>query len=182
MIETGIASWYGHPYHGRPAANGEIYDMEKMTAAHRTLPFDTWVHVVNLTNDKAVDVRITDRGPFVDGRIIDLSHAAAREIGMIGPGTADVRLEVMSMPENAPAGLYAVQVGAFRNKDNAERERERMAAQYGTAKLVLKISGDMSLWRVLVGAEKTEEDADALRLRIRKDSHERNGFVVRLDS
>src|SRR5579885_935952 len=98
--EEGIASWYGHPYHGRPAANGEIYDMEKLTAAHRTLPFDTWVHVVNLSNAKSVDVRITDRGPFIDGRVIDLSHAAARAIDMIGPGTADVRLEILSLPSN----------------------------------------------------------------------------------
>ena len=75
--ETGIASWYGHPYHGRAAANGEIYDMEKLTAAHRTLPFDTWVRVYDLDNSKTVEVRIIDRGPFVDGRIIDLSHAAA---------------------------------------------------------------------------------------------------------
>ena len=66
---TGVASWYGHPYHGRPAANGEIYDMEKLTAAHRTLPFDTWVRVMNLTNQKSVEVRIIDRGPFVRGRI-----------------------------------------------------------------------------------------------------------------
>src|SRR5438270_4761933 len=80
--ETGIASWYGYPYHGRRAANGEIYDMEKMTAAHRTLPFGTWVRVKNLENDKTVDVRITDRGPFVRGRILDLSHAAADSIEM----------------------------------------------------------------------------------------------------
>jgi rare lipoprotein A len=180
-VETGKASWYGHPYHGRAAANGEIYDMEKLTAAHRTLPFDTWVRVVNLSNEKTVDVRITDRGPFIDGRIIDLSHAAAREIGMIGPGTADVRVEVVSVPENAPAGLYAVQVGAFRNRDNAERERALMEKQYGRARLI-KREGDTTLWRVLVGGEKTEDAADALRVRIRKDSHERNGFVVRLDS
>ncbi len=96
--ETGLASWYGHPYHGRPAANGEIYDMEKLTAAHRTLPFGTWVRVVNLTNDKTVDVRITDRGPFVDNRIIDLSHAAAEAIALIGPGVARVRLDILSVP------------------------------------------------------------------------------------
>lgn len=155
--------------------------MEKMTAAHRTLPFDTWVHVVNTANDKAVDVRITDRGPFIDGRIIDLSHAAAREIGMIGPGTADVRVEVVSVPDNAPVALYAVQVGAFRNRDNAERERKRMEQQYGRARLV-KREGETTLWRVLVGSEKTEDAADALRKKIREDSHERNGFVVRLDS
>ena len=96
--ETGIASWYGHPYHGRIAANGERYDMEQLTAAHRTLPFDTWVRVVNLLNEKAVDVRITDRGPFVDGRIIDLSRAAARAIDVIGPGTAKVRWRSPACP------------------------------------------------------------------------------------
>src|SRR6267143_1798819 len=79
-IETGTASWYGHPYHGRRAANGEIYDMEKLTAAHRTLPFGTWLEVKNLSNDKTVKVRIIDRGPFVGGRILDLSHAAAVSI------------------------------------------------------------------------------------------------------
>src|SRR5580692_10880582 len=94
-IETGVASWYGHPYHGRPAADGEIYDMEKLVAAHRTLPFNTWVRVVNLTNSRSVEVRIIDRGPFIDGRIIDLSHAAAKEIGMEVAGTAKVRMEVI---------------------------------------------------------------------------------------
>src|SRR3954466_4572984 len=110
--ETGIASWYGIPYHGRVAANGEVYDMEKLTAAHRTLPFDTWVHVVNTSNQRTVDVRITDRGPFVDGRIIDLSHAAARQIELIGPGVTDVRLEILSLPATARStGVYVVQVG-----------------------------------------------------------------------
>src|SRR5438105_6010495 len=94
--QTGVASWYGHPHHGRRAANGEIYDMEKMTAAHRTLPFDTWVRVRNLANNKTVDVRITDRGPFVGGRIVDLSHAAALAIDLIGPGTAKVKLTVVA--------------------------------------------------------------------------------------
>ncbi len=84
--ENGIASWYGIPYHGRRAANGEIYDMEKLTAAHRTLPFDTWVRVHDLDNGKKIDVRITDRGPFIRGRIIDLSKAAARDIDMLRSG------------------------------------------------------------------------------------------------
>ncbi len=96
--ETGLASWYGHPYHGRAAANGEIYDMEKFTAAHRTLPFGTVVRVTNLGNGKSVDVRIIDRGPFVAGRIIDLSHAAAKTIEMIGPGVAQVRLDIIAAP------------------------------------------------------------------------------------
>src|SRR6204780_190340 len=78
--ESGMASWYGHPYHGRQAADGEIYDMETLVAAHRTLPFNTWVRVTNLSNSKTVEVRIIDRGPFVGGRIIDLSHAAAQAV------------------------------------------------------------------------------------------------------
>jgi rare lipoprotein A len=99
--ETGIASWYGVPYNGRRSANGEVYDMEKFTAAHRTLPFDTWVEVTNLENKKRIDVRITDRGPFVKGRIIDLSLAAAREIDMVAAGTVRVKIKVISKKETA---------------------------------------------------------------------------------
>ncbi len=98
--QTGIASWYGVPYNGRRSANGEIYDMEKLTAAHRTFPFDTWVEVTNLSNDKRVDVRITDRGPFVDGRIIDLSRAAAREIDLVAAGIVRVRIKVIKKPDH----------------------------------------------------------------------------------
>src|SRR5258708_26923051 len=96
--ETGVASWYGHPYHGRHAADGEIYDMERMTAAHRTLPFGTWVRVKNLENNQTVEVRITDRGPFARGRILDLSHAAAVSIAMLGPGIAKVKITVIAAP------------------------------------------------------------------------------------
>jgi len=98
--ETGLASWYGNPYHGRRTASGEIYDMEQLTAAHRTLPFQTWVEVTDLENGKKVNVRITDRGPFVNGRIIDLSLAAAREIEMVRPGIARVKLKVIKPPKN----------------------------------------------------------------------------------
>src|ERR1700680_3584718 len=90
--ETGLASWYGNPYHGRPAADGEIYDMEQMTAAHRTLQFNTRVRVFDLDSNKNGDRRIAERGPFVAGRIIDVSHAAARAIEMIGPVLARVRI------------------------------------------------------------------------------------------
>ena len=96
--ETGIASWYGVPYNGRRSANGEVYDMEKFTAAHRAYPFDTWVEVTNLTNQKCVAVRITDRGPFIKGRIIDLSLAAAREIDMVTAGVVRVRVKVIPKP------------------------------------------------------------------------------------
>jgi len=180
--QVGVASWYGHPYHGRAAANGEIYDMEKMTAAHRTLPFDTWVRVYDLDNNRAVEVRITDRGPFVDGRVIDLSHAAARQLEMIGPGIARVRIEVIRTPPIAAQGLFAVQVGAFRNRANAERLRSRMEGVYGSARL-LQRAEDPSMWRVLVGAEATEDAANRLAERIRQDSVEKTSvFVVRIDS
>jgi rare lipoprotein A len=179
--ETGLASWYGHPYHGRAAADGEIYDMETLVAAHRTLPFNTWVRVVNLTNNRSVEVRIIDRGPFVDGRIIDLSHAAAKAIDLIGPGTAQVRLEIIRMPEISGPTAFAVQVGAFRDHANAERLRARMAERYGSARLALR-QGSPSMWRVLVGSEPTQDGAAALAERIRSESSENNGFVVRLDS
>ena len=100
--ETGVASWYGFPYHGRRAASGEVYDMEQLTAAHRSLPFQTWVEVTNLSNGKQVDVRINDRGPFAKGRILDLSQAAARDIDMLRAGTARVRLKVIAPPHIEP--------------------------------------------------------------------------------
>lgn len=98
-VETGVASWYGHPYHGRATASGEIYDMEKLTAAHRTLPFNTWVRVENLSNHRKIEVKVNDRGPFAHGRIIDLSRAAARRIELLGPGTAKVRITSIHAPK-----------------------------------------------------------------------------------
>jgi rare lipoprotein A len=177
--ETGIASWYGHPYHGRRAASGEIYDMEKLTAAHRTLPFDTWVRVRNLGNGKTVEVRINDRGPFVRGRIIDLSRAAARQIGMIGPGTARVRLEVIRPPaRRAARDAFGVQVGAFAERANAERLRDEMRRAHGSASIVRR-EGDRVLWRVMVGNFSSEESAEALAGRLRAAFPD--CFVVRID-
>lgn len=176
--ENGIASWYGHPYDGRRAADGETYDMETLVAAHRTLPFNTWVRVYNLNNNKTVDVRIIDRGPFVDGRIIDLSHAAAQAIDMIGPGIAQVRLEIISSPPSVAPAAFGVQVGAYLNRANAERLRAQMQGRYGNAQIVL----EKGFWRVFVGREATEADANALAARILQDSPEKkDAFVVRLD-
>ncbi len=182
MSETGIASWYGHPYHGRAAASGEIYDMEKLTAAHRTLPFGTVVRVRNLSNDLSVDVRINDRGPFVGDRIIDLSRAAARQIQMIGPGTARVRLLLLKLPSEAEAEVeasyFAVQTGAFHERANAERQRIEMERRFGSARLARR-DGDPPVWRVLAGRETTEEGAAALALRIQTEGGQ--AFVVRVD-
>jgi rare lipoprotein A len=175
--ETGLASWYGHPYHGRPAANGEIYDMEKLTAAHRTLPFGTWVRVVNLNNGKTVDVRITDRGPFVENRIIDLSHAAAVAVELIGPGVARVRLDILSVPTTIE-NWYGVQAGAFQDADRAERLRALLERDFGPAHLVQRADSP-SFWRVVVGRVPSEQAAAALAERVRQESG--TAFVVRLD-
>jgi len=178
--ERGVASWYGHPYHGRPAADGEIYDMEKLVAAHRTLPFQTIVRVRNLNNDKTVDVRIIDRGPFVQGRIIDLSHAAAKEIDLLGPGVAQVEITIIDTPAVPEPALFAVQVGAFREKANADRAQQNMTAAYGSAKAVLR-AGNPPVFRILAGRETSQDAAEALAVRIRAEQHEPQAFVVRLD-
>ena len=205
--ETGIASWYGHPYHGRQAADGEIYDMETLVAAHRTLPFHTWVRVVNLRNGKTVEVRIIDRGPFIDGRIIDLSHAAAEKIDLVRPGIGPVRIEVISAPTASPTvtstprppapapvrvppltpaavptpGAFAVQIGIYTDRAAADRVRDEMAASFGPTRIVRR-EGLHDMWRVLVGEESNESAANLLADRIRQNSREKNTFVVRLDS
>lgn len=178
--ETGVASWYGNPYHGRQAANGEIYEMEKLTAAHRTLPFNTWVRVENTSNGKSVDVRIIDRGPFVDNRIIDVSHAAAQRIELIGPGTARVRVVVIEPPVTEEAYLFAVQIGIFRSKENADSLQAQMQTRYGAARVVER-QGKPPVWRVLVGQESSPEKAEALATRVRGDISIPEAFVVRLD-
>jgi rare lipoprotein A len=177
--EEGIASWYGVPYHGRPAADGEIYDMEKLVAAHRVIPFNTWIKVTNLSNNQSVNVRIIDRGPFVHGRILDLSKAAARDIGLLGPGVGKVRIEVISAPQDVPANdFYAVQTGAFATHESAERSREQYASRFGNAQLAVK-AGPVQLWRVLVGKEPSVEAAQQLAIVLRAEN--KNVFVVRLD-
>jgi rare lipoprotein A len=177
--EEGIASWYGIPFHGRAAADGEIYDMEKLVAAHRVLPFNTWLRVTNLNNGKTADVRVIDRGPFVDGRIIDLSKAAARQIGLLGPGVGPVRIEVISAPADVPsADFYAVQVGAFSSEQHAQALRARYAERFGDARVVPK-QGAQLLWRVLVGKESTIEAARQLAANI--GAEDKTVFVVRLD-
>jgi rare lipoprotein A len=128
--EVGVASWYGHPYHGRRTSNGEVYDMNLMTAAHLSLPFGTWVRVTNLTNNRSTEVRINDRGPFVNDRVIDLSRAAAREIAMIGPGTARVRVEVIATPAMAYRGPAA------RESQSSSVEVARVPEVQGTATAV----------------------------------------------
>ena len=180
FIEEGNASWYGEPFHGRRASNGEIYDMYKLTAAHRTLPFETMVRVTNLSNGKSTVVRITDRGPFIENRIIDLSLAAAREIDSVGPGVVPVRVEILSSGVDPTAGFFTVQVGAFRERANAERLRDRLSASYSPIFIQQYDSPDGLFYRVRVGKITGEDAARQLGDQLRG----REGFtpfVTRLD-
>jgi rare lipoprotein A len=178
--EQGEASWYGAPFHGRQASNGEIYDMNKLTAAHRTLPFETVVRVTNERNGKSAVVRITDRGPFVNNRVIDLSYAAAREIESIGPGVVPVRLEVLSTGADPAAGFFTIQVGSFRDRANAERLRERLSPTYSPIFIKRYGADSGSFYRVNVGKVSGEEAAKEFGEELRS----REGvspMVIRLD-
>src|SRR2546422_603229 len=118
--ETGLASWYGNPFHGRRTASGEVYDMGEMTAAHRTLPFNTWLIVENLDNRRTVEVRVNDRGPFAGSRILDLSYGAARLLGATGPGVIPIRLRVIGGSASGPASrrrAFPAHVGTMCSHD-----------------------------------------------------------------
>jgi rare lipoprotein A len=177
--EEGNASWYGAPFHGRRASNGEIYDMYKLTAAHRTLPFETMVRVTNLSNGKSTVVRITDRGPFVENRIIDLSLAAAREIESVGPGIVPVRVEVLGNVDPTE-GFFTVQVGAFRERANAERLRDRLSLSYSPIFIQQYDSPDGMFYRVRVGKISGEDATRTFSDQLR-DREGFTPFVTRLD-
>lgn len=132
IIEDGIASWYGPNFHGKLTANGEEYDMHGLTAAHRTLPFNTILKVKNLDNSQSVQVRVNDRGPYAKNRIIDLSKKAAEEIGMLGPGTAHVELIILegdlenSRTTDLKVPTYTVQLESFSDKDRANSHSQKI--------------------------------------------------------
>ncbi len=162
--EEGLASWYGEPYHGRPTASGPRYDMWQMTAAHRTLPFGTVVRVTNTDTGRQVDVTINDRGPFVAGRILDLSRAAAEELGAIGPGVIPVRLELRRIGDGMPnEPCWEVQVGAFARQENAERARARLQAE-GYSAIFAPAGGGLTRVRAtaLVGRQRALDVAASL--------------------
>mgnify|MGYP001544889371 FL=1 len=170
--QRGIASWYGKDFHGKKTSNGEIYDMYAMTAAHKTLPLGTYVRVHNLENNRKLEVRINDRGPFVRGRIIDLSYTAAKELGLVGSGTAKVEIVALGTPAATDGGAgptfvrgdyysgnFTFQVGAFSNRENAERLKRKLDEQYKNAHITRYDRGDKIFYRVRLGAFKTLEDA-----------------------
>jgi rare lipoprotein A len=179
-VETGKASWYGAPYHNRRSSNGEIYDMNQLTAAHRTLPLGSTVRVTNLKTGHSTIVRITDRGPFVEGRIVDLSLAAAKQADVWKAGVAPVRLEVLRTPVPFDhGGKWAVQIGSFHDEDDANKLAGRLTRRYKTAR-VLRFSSPVGDWwvrvRVLKDDRKRAEE-------VAHDTQTDEGkvFLVRLD-
>lgn len=179
-IETGEASWYGPDFHGRLTANGEKYDMNGLTAAHRTLPFNTQVLVENLDNGKTVEVRINDRGPFAKDRIIDLSKGAATAVDMIGPGTARVRIYVTgdneNLPENLKKAKYTVQLGSYTDREAAEKKSEEIRSSYVKE---IKVNGE-TFYRVYFGDFYNPAIALEAQKRLEGLGHE--GFVKQVDN
>ncbi len=165
--EEGLASWYGHPYHGRRTSNGEVYDMYQVSAAHREIPLGSWVEVVNLSNGRSLTVRINDRGPFVDGRIIDLSYAAASLLGVTGPGVAPVRVRLAEgPPASTDPGRYSVQVGSFTAESNALALKAELEQKASGVHLVKALIGGEVYYRIRVGqfASRAEAQRAAERL------------------
>lgn len=171
--QRGIASWYGKKFHGRKTSNGEIYNMYGVSAAHKTLPLGTYVRVKNLENNKTIDVRINDRGPFVRGRIIDLSYGAAKKLDVVGPGTARVEIYALGRalgrgssgkrtyaPMDYYNGKFTFQVGAFADRRNAERLKQQLDSAYQNAHIATYNNGSDIFYRVRVGSCTSLEQAE----------------------
>jgi rare lipoprotein A len=180
MVETGLASWYGGPYHNRRGSNGEVYNMHAMTAAHRTLPMNSVVRVTNVKTGRSAVVRITDRGPFIQGRILDLSEAAAKKVDVWAAGVAMVRIEVLRTPVPLNSGgRWAVQIGAFEKEHSADKLADHLSHRYQTAK-VLCFSSPVGNWWVRV---RVQDDDRQRAESIARETHTSEGeiFLVRLD-
>lgn len=172
--QKGLASWYGPDFHGKKTANGEVYDMYQVSAAHKTLPLGTYVNVKNQINGKEVVVRINDRGPFVGGRIIDLSYGAAKALNIVGPGTVPVKICALGtidpnaknsdifIPVDYYSGNFVVQVGAFRNIENARRLIQTLSSSFDNPHFDLSRSSADGLYRVRVGKCNTLAQAESL--------------------
>ena len=163
LMQTGIASWYGPGFHGKPTASGNIYDQNDLTAAHQTLPLGSRVIVTNLNNGTSTEVIINDRGPFAKGRIIDLSYAAGNSLGMITTGTIPVRLEVIETPyriQTIRSSLdYTLQLGSFAQRENAQQLRERLASYPDVAIVPLQAKNG-TYYRVQLGTFSNRADAE----------------------
>jgi rare lipoprotein A len=193
FVQEGIASWYGDKFHGRRTSNGEVYDMYALTAAHKTLPMGVFVKVENLANGCSEVVRINDRGPFVKGRIIDLSYTAARNLDVVKNGTAPVRVTALgykridphgdtyfNLPQDILEGPFGVQLGAFTVRANAERLSERLRRYYIYVDIQPAVVNGQEYFRVRAGKFNSLEYAEQARTRMQADGFGA-GFVVALD-
>jgi rare lipoprotein A len=164
----GVASWYGPGFHGRRTSSGAVYDQEDLTAASTLFPLGTHLLVTNLANNRAVEVIVNDHGPYVKGRQIDLSHKAASILGVIGPGTARVRMDVLATPVGGPAigERFFVQVGSFADSSNARRMQEQLAAFYPDVRIETAAAGASIYYRVRMGAFMNRNDAESRAARV----------------
>ncbi len=160
-VQTGMASWYGHDFHGKTTSSKEVYDMYDLTAAHRNLPFGTYVMVTNLNNGKSVTVRINDRGPFVEGRIIDLSYAAAKALDMIGPGVVPVKIDILeAYSPKRSSQKFSVQAGAFIQKKNALGLKEKLQKKYKNVYISRFNTASQTYYRVRIKAKTIDSARD----------------------
>ena len=181
FVERGTASWYGPGFDGNKTANGERYDMHKLTAAHRTLPLGSVAVVRSLTSNRQVTVRINDRGPFAKGRVLDLSLAGARAIGMIGNGTDQIELRVVGYTGRPDGmGVLRVQVGSFADLQNARGLFDRVRTLYPGGRITQVDLPDGRRYRVQVGQFLTESQAQAASVRLDAD-YDVQSFVIRDD-
>jgi len=172
-VHRGLASWYGPGFHGKATSSQEIFNMHDMTAAHRSLAFGTYVIVTNLNNGKSVTVRINDRGPFIKDRIIDLSYAAAKVIGIIGPGVAPVKLEVLpGFSVEMSLQKFSIQVGAFIYKKNAALLKEKLKKNYKDVYISTFKTSHQTYYRVRIKANSLNE-AEKIALKLNNE-----GFAV----
>lgn len=179
-VEVGTASWYGEAFHNRRTANGELYDMHALTAAHRTLPFNSRVRVTNISNGQSVEVRITDRGPFVPGRVIDLSYAAAKRLDMWQQGTARVKIETVTPAAGASsAGRWAVLIGAFTDSASAAQVKGKLERRYRTAS-ILQYAGPTKQWWVRVRVLDDDKQR-AEEIARENQTHQGEIYLVRID-
>jgi len=178
--QTGLASWYGPPYHNRRGSNGEIYNMHAMTAAHRTFPLGSIVRVTNVKTGSSALVRITDRGPFIPGRIVDLSLAAARKVDVWQPGIAEVKVELMQSGLQAPSpGKWAVQIGGMPDEKAASKLADHLTRRYHSAK-VLRFKSPAGDWWIRIRVLDDDHDR-AQKLAAETTTPEGAVFLVRLD-
>lgn len=175
-----MASWYGPPYHNHAGADGTIFDQNAMTAAHRTLPMGSTLRVTNTATNQSVLVRVTDRGPFVPGRVLDLSLAAAKAIGVWRPGVAQVKIEAFPHVSADPAGKWCVQMGAFHSEDEARSIQAALQDRYRTAR-VIEFKGPTGYWVRVNTAIPDLSHANEVARWLDSPDYSALPYVVRLD-